>query len=86
MPWAAMSGIPGMSEPTLRLSIPDEGIQDGDVVVRLPSANDVDALVPAFADPEIREAGNLPDFGREEMLESLPHLPALVASGRPRRR
>jgi RimJ/RimL family protein N-acetyltransferase len=71
-----------MPEPTLRLSIPDEGIRDGQLILRLPRAEDVDAIAPAFADPELREAGNLPDFGREELLATLPHLPALAASGR----
>jgi RimJ/RimL family protein N-acetyltransferase len=35
-----------------------------------------------MADPEIREAGNLPDLSRSEIAESLPYLPALAASGR----
>jgi RimJ/RimL family protein N-acetyltransferase len=39
-------------------------------------------LVPAFSDPEILEAGNLPPFGREELVETLPYLPALAESGR----
>jgi RimJ/RimL family protein N-acetyltransferase len=73
---------PGMREPTVRLSLPDGGITDGAIVLRLPAEDDVDGLMPAFADPALREAGNLPDFGREEMLASLPHLPALAASGR----
>ena len=78
-----MSGLPpGMLEPTLRLAFPDDGIVDGDLVVRLPREDDLDALVPAFADPELREAGNLPPFGREELIATLPHLPAMVASGR----
>jgi hypothetical protein len=33
---ASPSGVPGMQEPTLRLSIPDEGVSDGEVVLRLP--------------------------------------------------
>ena len=66
----------------MRLSIPDEGIRAGDVVLRLPRGADIDVIVPAFADAEIREAGNLPNFGREQMLQFLPHLPALVESGR----
>ena len=73
---------PGMREPTVRLSLPDGGVTDGAVVLRLPAEDDVDGLMPAFADAALREAGNLPDFGREEMLASLPHLPALAASGR----
>jgi RimJ/RimL family protein N-acetyltransferase len=73
---------PGMREPTVRLSLPDGGITDGAIVLRLPAEDDVDGLMPAFADPALREAGNLPDFGRDEMLASLPHLPALAASGR----
>jgi hypothetical protein len=50
------------------LSVPSEGIRAGDVILRLPSVDDVDAILPAFTDPEIREAGNLPAFGREELL------------------
>jgi RimJ/RimL family protein N-acetyltransferase len=78
-----MTGAPpGMRPSNLSLSIPDEGIAEGDLVLRLPRPEDVDALAPAFADPELREAGNLPNFGREELIASLPHLPELAASGR----
>jgi RimJ/RimL family protein N-acetyltransferase len=73
---------PGMRELTLRLSLPETGITDGAVVLRTPTAGDVDGLLPAFADPALREAGNLPAFGREEMVASLPHLPTMAASGR----
>jgi RimJ/RimL family protein N-acetyltransferase len=74
--------IPGIPEPTLQLSIPAGGLRVDEVVLRLPCAGDVDVVLAAFADPELREAGNLPNFGREQMLQSLPHLPALAASGR----
>jgi RimJ/RimL family protein N-acetyltransferase len=77
-----MSLAPRMRELTLRLSLPEDGITDGDVLLRLPTAEDVDGLMPAFSDPELREAGNLPDFSRAEMEATLPHLPALMASGR----
>jgi RimJ/RimL family protein N-acetyltransferase len=73
---------PGMRELTLRLSLPEAGITDGAVALRTPVAADVDGLLPAFTDPALREAGNLPAFGRAEMLASLPHLPAMAASGR----
>ena len=55
---------------------------DGAVLLRMPVVDDVDALLPSFADPELREAGNLPDFDRGQMLAMLPQLPALAASGR----
>ena len=77
-----LSGVPGMPESTLRLAIPEAGISDGELVLRLPGEHDVDALLPAFSDPEILEAGNLPPFGREELVETLPYLPALAESGR----
>ena len=77
-----MSRPPGMPESTLRLSFPEGGISDGDLLLRVPTLEDVDGLLPAFTDPELREAGNLPSFGREELLASLPQLPALAASGR----
>ena len=71
-----------MPEATLRLSIPSEGIRGDDLVLRFPRAEDIDACLPAFQDPEMREAGNLPDAGREQMEQMLPHLPGLAASGR----
>ena len=73
---------PGLRESTLRLSLPDTGITDGAVVLRTPREADVDGLMPAFSDPALREAGNLPAFGRAEMLASLEHLPAMATSGR----
>jgi RimJ/RimL family protein N-acetyltransferase len=81
-PAAPSDRPPGMRELTLTLSLPEEGITDGSVVLRTPVEDDIDALLPAFTDPALREAGNLPAFGREEMLASLPHLPAMAASGR----
>jgi RimJ/RimL family protein N-acetyltransferase len=51
-------------------------------VLRLPRRDDVDALLPAFQDREILEAGNLPRLGRDELIETLPHLPRLAESGR----
>ena len=73
---------PGLRASTLRLSLPDTGITDGAVVLRTPREADVDGLMPAFSDPALREAGNLPAFGRAEMLASLEHLPAMATSGR----
>jgi RimJ/RimL family protein N-acetyltransferase len=67
---------------SVRLSVPPGGIRAGSVILQLPSIDDVDALVPAFTDPETRETGNLPAFGREELLASLQELPALAETGR----
>jgi RimJ/RimL family protein N-acetyltransferase len=77
-----MSGEPGTPERTPSLSVPSEGIRAGGVVLRLPSLDDVDALLPAFTDPELRETGNLPAFGREELAASLEELPSLAETGR----
>ncbi len=82
LPAAPPGPPPAMREPTLRLSLPDEGISDGVVVLRTPRERDIDLVMPAFADPDLREAGNLPAFGREEFTASLPYLPAMAASGR----
>ena len=62
--------------------MPSEGIRDRNVLLRLPSTDDVDALMPAFTDPELREAANLPAFGRDELLASLQELPSLMEAGR----
>jgi RimJ/RimL family protein N-acetyltransferase len=67
---------------TAALSLPPQGLTDGAVLLRIPVEDDVDGLLPALADPEIREAGNLPAFGREQMLAELPKLTGLAASGR----
>ena len=70
------------SEGTVRLAFPDEGLLLDDLVVRLPRPGDEDAVATAFADEELREAGNLPALGRDELAEALPHIGVLVASGR----
>jgi RimJ/RimL family protein N-acetyltransferase len=69
-------------QPVQRLSVPPEGIRFGGVVLRLPVLDDVDALLPGFTDPELREAGNLPAFGRDELAASLGELPQLAETGR----
>jgi RimJ/RimL family protein N-acetyltransferase len=65
-----------------RLSVPPEGIHAGEVWLRLPQLEDVDGLLPAFSDPELRDAGNLPAFSRDELVANLGELPALAETGR----
>ena len=77
-----MSSPPGMREPTLRLSLPQDGISDGAVVLRMPTEDDIDGLLVAVADPELREAANMPNLSHAEALASIAHLPSLMASGR----
>lgn len=62
--------------------VPPDGIRSADVVLRVPSLDDVDGILPAFADPEMREAGNLPDFDREQLIASLRDIPSLAERGR----
>jgi RimJ/RimL family protein N-acetyltransferase len=71
-----------MPEMSLRLSVPADGLRAGKIVLRFPERGDVDALLPAFTDPELREAGNLPAFGGDELLASLGELPVLAERGR----
>jgi hypothetical protein len=61
--------------------VPREGLRSGDVILRFPSLEDVEGILPAFTDPELREAGNLPAFGREELVGSIQELPSLAESG-----
>ena len=84
---AALYGLVGMSEPVarespVRLSVPANGLSAGEIVLRFPSVDDVDGILPAFADPELREAGNLPAFDREGLLASVEELPVLAERGR----
>jgi len=76
-----MSG-PIAPESPVRLGVSPEGIRKGDVILRFPSLDDVDAILPAFTDPELREAGNLPAFDREGLAGSIDDLPVLAERGR----
>ena len=67
---------------TIALSIPAEGLRSGDIVLRFASLEDVDGILPAFTDPELREAGNLPAFDREQLIGSLNAMPLLAEQGR----
>jgi RimJ/RimL family protein N-acetyltransferase len=66
----------------VRLSVPPDGIRARGVLLRFPVLDDIDAILPAFVDPELREAGNLPAFDREALVASLEEMPTLAASGR----
>ena len=77
-----MSRTPARSKLPPRLSVPQDGIRTGDLVLRLPAIDDVDALLPAFRDPESRDAGNLPAFDRDQLAGSIADLPSLAESGR----
>ena len=79
---SAVNRPPVMPEMSSRLSVPPDGLRAGDVVLRFPTLGDVDSILPAFTDPELREAGNLPAFGREELIASLEDLPGLAEQGR----
>ena len=76
------AGPPGMTEPGLTLSFPEEGLNADGLLLRLPSAEHVEAMAPAFEDPEIQDPANLPRFGKEGLKASLPYLPRMIASGR----
>ena len=65
-----------------RLSVPAEGIRSRGLLLRVPRLEDVDGLLPAFGDPELRDAGNLPAFDREQLVANLDELPKLAESGR----
>jgi len=69
-------------EPTVRLVVPEGGLRRGDLVLRFPTLDDVDAILPAFTDPELREAGNLPAFDRDGLVGSIKDLPMLAERGR----
>ena len=66
----------------MRLSVPQEGLHAGEVILRFPVLEDVDAILPAFTDPELREAGNLPAFDRERLVANLHELPSMAEQGR----
>lgn len=65
-----------------RLSLPEGGIDDGVLRLRLPVAADIDGLLPAFTDPGLRDAGNLPAIDREGLLAMLPQVAGMAEGGR----
>jgi RimJ/RimL family protein N-acetyltransferase len=67
---------------TPRLSVPAEGIRSHGLLLRSPQLEDVDGLLPAFGDPELRDAGNLPAFDRDALVANLDELPKLAEAGR----
>ena len=69
-------------EMTPRLSVPAAGIRAGEVLLRAPRLEDVEGILPAFGDPELREAGNLPAFDRDQLVANLGELPKLAEAGR----
>jgi RimJ/RimL family protein N-acetyltransferase len=69
-------------EETLRLSVPADGIRAGAIRLRAVQLEDVDALLPAFGDPELRDAGNLPAFDRDALAANIDALPKLAETGR----
>jgi len=65
-----------------RLSVPAEGIRARGIRLCMPQLEHVDHLAPAFGDPELRDAGNLPAFDRGQLVANLDELPKLAESGR----
>ena len=74
--------LPEAGERPVRLSFPAGGLPLDGLVVRLPPADDLPAVAPAFADSELREAANLPAFRPDDLVELLPQIGGLIASGR----
>ncbi len=61
-------------ETSVELSVPEDGIAFEGLVLRLPTAADIDRMPPAFAEPDA--------FTRDDFAELAPRLETLVASGR----
>lgn len=74
--------VPDQQAAVVRLSVPADGLHADGVTLRFPTLDDVDAILPAFTDPDMREAGNLPAFDREALEASVQELPTLAAKGR----
>jgi RimJ/RimL family protein N-acetyltransferase len=77
-----MSTPPVLPEITLSLTVPAEGLHAEGVTLRFPRPGDIDGILPAFTDEELREAGNLPAFNRDELAASIEELPELAERGR----
>jgi len=62
----------GFGDQTLRLSFPEEGLAFDDLVLRLPNAEDLQALAAAFAAGELSDSDNISPFRRDELAVGLP--------------
>jgi RimJ/RimL family protein N-acetyltransferase len=73
--------FPAGMEP-LVLSFPEQLELDG-VRVRLPTLDDVDAVAPAFVDPDVGGEAGMPPFEAEDLRAFVTHaMPQFMASGR----
>jgi [ribosomal protein S5]-alanine N-acetyltransferase len=71
---------PGM-EP-LALSFPGE-LERGGVRLRLPTLDDVDAVAPAFLDPDVGGEAGMPPFEPDDLRTFVTHvMPEFMATGR----
>jgi RimJ/RimL family protein N-acetyltransferase len=69
-------------EPEIRpLSFPEEGIRRDDLLFRLPNVDDVEAVMPAFADESIGGAANLPPLDAEQVRAQAKEFPAILEHG-----
>jgi RimJ/RimL family protein N-acetyltransferase len=68
--------------PASPLSFPADGVRRGDLLFRLPTEQDVDAVAPAFLDEELAGAANLPRLDAEELHSFASQVPQLLEHGR----
>jgi RimJ/RimL family protein N-acetyltransferase len=67
--------------PSRPLRFPDEGIRRDGLLFRLPTADDVDAVAPAFLDPDIGGRANMPAFDADTLRGLTPQLPDRMEEG-----
>jgi RimJ/RimL family protein N-acetyltransferase len=68
--------------PTSPLSFPADGIHRGDLLFRLPTEKDVDAVAVAFLDEELAGAANLPLLDAEQLHTFVSQVSQLLEQGR----
>jgi RimJ/RimL family protein N-acetyltransferase len=63
------------------LTFPAEGIRRNGLLFRLPRADDIEIVAPAFGDEALAGEANMPAFSRDQLREQLNQLPTMLEQG-----
>jgi RimJ/RimL family protein N-acetyltransferase len=63
------------------LTFPAEGVRRSGLLFRLPTADDIETVAPAFGDEALAGEANMPAFSADQLREQLDQLPTMLEQG-----
>jgi RimJ/RimL family protein N-acetyltransferase len=63
------------------LTFPAQGVRRNGLLFRLPRADDIETVAPAFGDEALAGEANMPAFSPDQLREQLDQLPTLLEQG-----